>query len=169
MGPSVVVELRALHRRQQLPKRLITIEGAKGECRISKSLMPLARKAHAALLGGGECPDRGPLKDVLQALAGADDASEADTASQAEEPTEAVEALCDKLATEALSRVQSMLTSAVRTKYAIAKERMVETALQTNHSPMTAPHGSSIPISSIHLSAACLARHSESAADVFTP
>ena len=129
LGPSVVVELRALHLHQQLPRRPITIEVAKGECRISKSLMPLARKAHAALLGGAECPDRGPLKDVLQALAG-DDASEADTASQAEEPTEAVEALCDKLATEALGRVQSKLTSAVRTKYAIEKERMVEMALQ---------------------------------------
>ena len=130
LGPSVVVELRALHLHQQLPRRPITIEVAKGECRISKSLMPLARKAHAALLGGAECPNRAPLKDVLQALAGADDASEADTASQAEEPTEAVEALCDKLATEALSRVQSVLTSAVRSKYANEKERMVEMALQ---------------------------------------
>ena len=129
LGPSVVVELRALHLHRHLPKSPITIEVAKGECRISKHMMPLARKAHAALLGGAECPNRGPLKDVLQALAG-DDASEADTASQAEEPTEAVEALCDKLATEALSRVQSMLTSAVRTKYAIEKERMVEMALQ---------------------------------------
>jgi len=129
LGPSVVVELRALHLHQQLPKRPITIEVAKGECRISKQMMPLARKAHAALLGGAECPNRGPLKDVLQALAG-DDASEADTASQAEEPTEAVEALCDKLATEALSRVQSVPTSAVRSKYAIEKERMVEMALQ---------------------------------------
>ena len=102
-----------------------------GECRVSKSLMALARKAHANLLGGAECPSRGTLKAVLQALAGVDEVpSEADTASQADEPTEAVEALCDKLAADALSKVESMLVNAVRARYAHEKDRMVESALQ---------------------------------------
>jgi Tfp pilus assembly protein PilX len=91
--------------------------------------MTLARKAHANLLAGADCPEKGPLKAVLQALAG-DDASEADTASQAEESTEAVEALCDKLAADALGRVQSMLLTAVRAKYSSEKDRMIEMALQ---------------------------------------
>ena len=132
LGPSAIVELHALHLHRHLHKSPLTIEVARGECRISKPLMSLARKAHANLLGGAECPGRGPRKAVLQALAGVDEvASEADTASQAEEPTEAVEALCDKLATDALSRVESMLLRAVRAKYASEKERMVEMALQT--------------------------------------
>ena len=42
---------------------------------------------------GAERPSRGTLKVVLQALAGVDEVpSEADAASQADEPTEAVEA-----------------------------------------------------------------------------
>ena len=131
LGPSAVVELQGLHLHRHLPKSPITIETDKGERRISKPLMTLARKAHANLLAGAECPEKGPLKAVLQALAG-DDASEADVASQADdEPTEAVEALCNRLATDALSRVESMLIQAVRAKYVSEKDRMVEVALQT--------------------------------------
>ena len=131
LGPLVMVELRAIHLHRHLHKSPLTIEVARGECRISKSLMALARKAHANLLGGAECPSRGTLKAVLQALAGVDEvASEADTASQADEPTEAVEALCDKLAADALSKVESMLVNAVRARYAHEKDRMVESALQ---------------------------------------
>ena len=129
LGPLVSIELRAIHLHRHLPKSPLTIETSKGQCRIGRHMMPIARKAHAALLAGADCPNKGPLKDVLQALAG-DDASDAETASQAEEPTEAVEALCDKLATVALNRVESMLLKAVRTKYINEKERMVESALQ---------------------------------------
>ena len=132
LGPLVMVELRAIHLHRHLHKSPLTIEVARGECRISKSLMALARKAHGNLLGGAECPSRGTRKAVLQALAGVDEVpSEADAASQADEPTEAVEALCDKLATDALSRVQTMLLTAVRAKYSSERERMVELALQT--------------------------------------
>ena len=131
LGPLVMVELRAIHLHRHLHKSPLTIEVARGECRVSKSLMALARKAHANLLGGAECPSRGTLKAVLQALAGVDEVpSEADTASQADEPTEAVEALCDKLAADALSKVESMLVNAVRARYAHEKDRMVESALQ---------------------------------------
>jgi len=131
LGPLVMVELRAIHLHRHLRKSPLTIEVARGECRISKSLMALARKAHANLLGGAERPSRGTLKAVLQALAGVDEVpSEADTASQADEPTEAVEALCDKLAADALSKVESMLVNAVRARYAHEKDRMVESALQ---------------------------------------
>ena len=131
LGPLVMVELRAIHLHRHLHKSPLTIEVARGECRIAKSLMALARKAHANLLGGAECPSRGTLKAVLQALAGVDEvSSEADTASQADEPTEAVEALCDKLAADALSKVESMLVNAVRARYAHEKDRMVESALQ---------------------------------------
>ena len=129
LGPSAVVELHGLHLHRHLPKSPITIGTEKGERRISKPLMTLARKAHANLLAGADCPGKGSLKAVLQALAG-DDASEADTASQAEESTEAVEALCDKLAADALGRVQSMLLAAVRVKYSSEKDRMIEMALQ---------------------------------------
>ena len=105
----------------------------KGECRISKSLMALARKAHANLLGGADCPSRGPLKVVLQALAGVDEvASQTNTASQADdEPAEAVEALCDKLAADALSRAQLVLLKAARANDNSERERMVELAPQT--------------------------------------
>ena len=129
LGPSAVVELHGLHLHRHLPRSPITIETDKGERRISKPLMTLARKAHANLLAGADCPEKGPLKAVLQALAG-DDASEADTASQAEESTEAVEALCDKLAADALGRVQSLLLTAVRAKYSSEKDRMIEMAPQ---------------------------------------
>ena len=129
LGPSVSIELRAIHLHRHLHKSPLTIEISKGECRIGRQLMPIARKAHAALLAGADCPNKGPLKDVLQALAG-DDGSDAETVSQAEEPTEAVEALCDKLATDALNRVESVLLKSVRAKYASEKERMVEMALQ---------------------------------------
>ena len=131
LGPLVMVELRAIHLHRHLHKSPLTIEVARGECRVSKSLMALARKAHANLLGGAECPSRGTLKAVLQALADVDEVpSEADTASRADEPTEAVEALCDKLAADALSKVESMLVNAVRARYAHEKDRMVESALQ---------------------------------------
>ena len=131
LGPSAVVELHGLHLHRHIPKSPITIETDKGERRISKPLMSLARKAHANLLAGADCPEKGPLKAVLQALAG-DDASEADVASQADdEPTEAVEALYNRLATDALSGVESMLIQAVRAKYVSEKDRMVEMALQT--------------------------------------
>ena len=43
----------------------------------------------------------------------------------------AAEALCGRLATEALDRVEAMLLKAVRVRYASEKERMVEMALQT--------------------------------------
>ena len=132
LGPLVMVELRAIHLHRHLHESPLTIEVARVECRISKSLMALARKAHGNLLGGAECPSRGTLKAVLQALAGVDEvANEADTASQADEPTEAVEALCDKLATDALSRAQTMLLTAVRAKCRNERERMIELALQT--------------------------------------
>jgi hypothetical protein len=130
LGPSAVVELHGLHLHRHLPKSPITIETEKGERRISKPLMPLARKAHTNLLAGADCPEKGPLKAVLQALAG-DDASEADTASQVDEGEGAAEALCGRLATEALDRVEAMLLKAVRARYASEKERMVEMALQT--------------------------------------
>ena len=131
LGPLVMVELRAIHLHRHLQKSPLTVEVAGGECRIAKSLTALARKAHANLLGGAECPSRGTLKAVLQALAGVDDMpSEADTTSQGGEPTEAVEALCDKLAADALSKVESMLLNAVRARYAHEKDRMVESALQ---------------------------------------
>ena len=52
LGPLVMVELRAIHLHRHLHKSPLTIEVARGECRISKSLMALARKAHANLLGG---------------------------------------------------------------------------------------------------------------------
>ena len=80
LGPSAVVELHGLHLHRHLPKSPITIETEKGERRISKPLMALARKAHANLLAGVACPEKRPLKAVLQAFAG-DDASEAETAS----------------------------------------------------------------------------------------
>ena len=131
LGPSVSIELCAIHLHRHLHKSPLTIEVSKGECRIGKPLMPLARRAHAALLGGADCPSKGPLKAVLQALAGVDEvASEADTVSQGGEPTEAVEALCDKLAADALNRVESMLLTAVRARYAHERERMVESALR---------------------------------------
>ena len=130
LGPSAVVELHGLHLHRHLPKSPITIETEKGERRISKPLMALARKAHANLLAGADCPEKGPLKAVLQALAG-DDASEAETASQVDEGEGAAEALCGRLATEALDRVEAMLLKAVRVRYASEKERMVEMALQT--------------------------------------
>ena len=131
LGPLVWVELRAIHLHRHLHKSPLTIEVAKGERRISKSLMALARKAHANLLGGAECPSRGTLKAVLHALAGVDEVpSEADTTSHGAEPTEAVEALCDKLAADALNQVASMLVNAVRARYAHEKDRMLESALQ---------------------------------------
>ena len=131
LGPSVSIELRAIHLHRHLHKSPLTIAISKGECRLGRQLMPIARKAHAALLAGADCPNKGPLKDVLQALAG-DDASDAETASQAEEPAEAVEALCDKLGTDALNRVESMLLKAVRAKYINERERMAESALQAS-------------------------------------
>ena len=39
LGPSGMVELRAVRLRRHLHKSPLTIEVAKGECRISKSLM----------------------------------------------------------------------------------------------------------------------------------
>ena len=46
-------------------------------------------------------------------------------------PVGAAEALCGRLATEALDRVEAMLLKAVRARYNSEKERMVEMALQT--------------------------------------
>ena len=130
LGPSAVVELRALHLHRQLSKAPLTIEVATGEFRIHQSLMPLARRAHASLLAGVECPSRGALKDVLEALAGdCEVANDAEVASPCGEPSDAVEALCDRLAIDALNRVESMLLKTVRTRFASEKQRIVETAL----------------------------------------
>ena len=130
LGPSAVVEIHAIHLHRHVTEHPLTIQTEKGERRISKPLMALARKAHTNLLEGADCPEKGPLKAVLQALAG-DDASEADTASEVDEGEGAAEALCGRLATEALERVEAMLLKAVRVRYASEKERMVEMALQT--------------------------------------
>ena len=65
-GPPVIVELRAMRIHRPLHKSLLTIEVAKGECRISRSLTALTRKAHANLLGRAAYPSRGTLKAVLQ-------------------------------------------------------------------------------------------------------
>ena len=130
LGPSAVVEIHAIHLHRHSAKHPLTIQTEKGEKRISKQLTSLARKAHANLLAGAECPGKGPLRAVLQALAG-DDASEADTASQVDEGEGAAEALCGRLAAEALDRVEAMLLKAVRARRASEKDRMVEMALQT--------------------------------------
>ena len=130
LRPSAVAELHGLHMHRHLPRMPITVETDKGERRISKPLMTLARKAHANLLAGADCPQKGPLKAVLQALAG-DDASDAETASQVDEGEGAAEALCGRLATEALDRVEAMLLQAARVRYASEKDRMVQLALQT--------------------------------------
>ena len=131
LGPSAVVEIHAIHLHRHLTKHPLTVQTESGEKRISKQLMPLARKAHANLLTGAECPGKGPLKAVLQTLAGDEEASEVDTASQVDESEGAVEALCGRLATEALDRVEAMLLRSMRARYASEKERLVEMALQT--------------------------------------
>ena len=130
LGPSAVAGIHAIHLHRHLAKHPLTIQTEKGEKRISKQLMSLARKAHGNLLAGAECPGKGPLKAVLQALAG-DDASEADAASQVNEGEGAAEALCGRLATEAVDRVEAMLLKVVRARCASEKDSMVEVALQT--------------------------------------
>ena len=132
LGPTTVVELRALHLHRQLTESPLTIEVATGEYRINQSLMPLARRAHASLLAGVECPARGPLKEVLEALAGDCEASnDVEASSQGEETTDAVEALCNRLAVDALGRVEAILLKTVRAKFASEREGMVESVLQT--------------------------------------
>jgi hypothetical protein len=93
--------------------------------------MALARRAHASLLGGVECPAIGPLKEVLEALAVDSEVADEEVVSQGEEPSDVVEVLCNKLAVDALARVEAMLLKTVRAKFVNERERMVASALHT--------------------------------------
>ena len=117
--PTTVVELVGLHIHRNLQQSPVTLETVDGQYRISQNLMAIAAKAHAKLLDGASAPPKGPLKVVLEGLAGVNECSESD----------GVAALCNQLLDEALDRVRDRLVSAAKVRFASEQEQLLIAAV----------------------------------------